>query len=84
MKSNFIIVFITTFWVLSCVSSQKNRQENAELNKDYEVFLNQKPPGLIPEIFSPRVISTFKEVMSKDYTLANSRVLCQIPWEYIE
>jgi len=60
VKTGFIIVFMIIFWVLGYVSSQENRPENTERNKDDKIFFNQEPPGPIPKIFAPGVLSTLK------------------------
>jgi len=54
-KSLLSVVLISGFYVFTAAASEKN----VDGNNDFEgSYLGQKPPGLIPELFAPGIVST--------------------------
>ncbi|QCW99059.1 hypothetical protein FGM00_02605 [Aggregatimonas sangjinii] len=55
---NYIIIFsalVLGFFLKACNTKKSNSKENNSTKK--ESYLGQKPPGLIPEIFAPGIVS---------------------------
>ena len=56
-KKYFISVLVFTIFLTSCISKkEKTKQSKTQVSK--EIYLGQKPPGLIPELFAPEIIQT--------------------------
>lgn len=56
MKTNhFILTLLGVLFFVSCNLKQSNSKENKLSSSD--AYFGQKPPGLIPEVFAPGVIS---------------------------
>lgn len=59
MKTKFLFIVIILIWFISALPALT--QENKKGKSDFPIkkgpYLGQKFPGLIPEIFAPRIIS---------------------------
>jgi len=56
-STSLLSIFALTMVICGC----KNRKENSNVRESFsqeEYFLGQKPPGLVPEIFAPGIVST--------------------------
>jgi hypothetical protein len=59
MKSSlflFLVFFLATFFV-GCNTKKKNSKDSESPPKE-DLYLGQKPPGLIPEVFAPGTVTT--------------------------
>ncbi|MEP3210030.1 MAG: hypothetical protein ABJN95_12605 [Maribacter sp.] len=54
-RNNVILLAITL--VLSACQSKKQQVKNADLSEVAHSYFGQKPPGLIPEVFAPGIVS---------------------------
>ncbi len=57
---NFIfLIFVLTLFVNSCNIKKKNTKDSDSITiENPYLYLGQKPPGLIPEVFAPGIVST--------------------------
>jgi Tol biopolymer transport system component len=55
-KSYFILIFLFVIFLSAC-NTKKQQAEDTDSTSFESVYFGQKPPGLIPEIFAPGVIS---------------------------
>jgi len=57
MKKVYFILVLVLALVLNACNSKKQQAKDADLSNNETTYLGQKPPGLIPELFAPGVIS---------------------------
>ncbi|OUS02863.1 hypothetical protein A9Q86_02100 [Flavobacteriales bacterium 33_180_T64] len=58
MKTNhFILVLLGVLCLVAC-NSKDNKLSSADTSNFENIYLGQKPPGLIPELFAPEIIKT--------------------------
>ena len=56
-KGFFTFICICTLFLGACTTKKLSKKESATtINK--EIYLGQKPPGLVPEMFAPEIIKT--------------------------
>ena len=53
-KAYFILVLV----LLTACNSKKEKVISSDTTSSEEIYLGQKPPGLIPELFAPEIIKT--------------------------
>lgn len=57
MKKVYFILILIFFVFLSACNTKKQNTKDSDAPITEETYLGQKPPGLIPEIFAPGIIS---------------------------
>ncbi|MBL4669188.1 MAG: hypothetical protein JKY30_07990, partial [Flavobacteriales bacterium] len=55
-KVYFILILVFALFLNSCITKNQKSKDN-DLPTTKETYLGQKPPGSIPEIFAPGIIS---------------------------
>jgi len=55
-KQHFILILVYTLFIIGC-NSKKQDTKDSHSSTIESPYFGQKPPGLIPEIFAPGVIS---------------------------
>ena len=55
-KGSFTFICICALVFGACTTNKKPKKER-ETTRNKEIYLGQKPPGLIPEIFAPKLLS---------------------------
>ena len=51
-------LFLLLIFISACNSGKKEKTTQSNLLKSEEIYLGQKPPGLVPELFAPDIIKT--------------------------
>lgn len=61
-KTYFILTLVLTLFLTACNTKKKGSKEQSDSQDKFPVFedryLGQKPPGLIPKLFAPGIVST--------------------------
>jgi len=79
MKTKFfsIVVFLILIFFILPTLAQKNTKGKSDFTVLKGPYLGQKPPGLIPEIFAPGIISTEESEGSSGFMLKGSIFIFQ-------
>lgn len=56
--SHFLLIIAVFAFILTACKTEKQHLEDSESPPKEELYLGQKPPGLIPEVFAPGIVTT--------------------------
>ncbi len=58
MKKPYSILILFVLFFLNACDTKNQKSKGKDLQINEEIYLGQKPPGLIPELFAPDIIKT--------------------------